>query len=192
MLGSPPRDLSGETNASLLSFPAHTAHVTERSHPAYDCSHCHAKPADILSPGHVFDDSPGRAEVNFQAGLSTQGAYDGAACSSLYCHGNGRGANGTYPRAGPATTCQSCHPDGTSGSAAWRTMSPGHDKHLRKGISCYECHGGVVSTLGNAIQAPTLHVNGRPEVSFPTSSIVYASARCSGVCHGEVHSSRRW
>lgn len=191
-LGSPPRDLSGETTPSLLSFPAHTAHVAERSHRPYDCTQCHTKPIDVLSPGHVFDETPGRAEVDFQAGLSAQGTYDGATCSSLYCHGNGRGANGTYARAGPATTCRSCHPDRNSGSAAWGTMSRGHDSHLGQGTPCYECHGGVVNTAGNAILDPARHVDGMVDVSFPTSNIVYTAGRCSGTCHNEGHTNERW
>ena len=191
-LGSPPRDLSGETDPTRLSFGAHTVHVTERTHPAFDCTQCHVKPSDVLSPGHVFDDTPGRAEVVFGGGLSAAGAYDGTTCSSLYCHGNGRGANGTYDKHGPTPTCGGCHPDQSSGSSAWATMSGRHARHLDQGIACYECHGAVVNQAADTILDPTLHVNGQPDLLFTTSSITYAGGGCSGICHGEGHEGERW
>ena len=63
----------------------------------FDCVNCHRKPDDVLFPYHVFDASPRRAENDLSGGLSNVGVYDPVAgqCTNLYCHGTGRGSNGT-------------------------------------------------------------------------------------------------
>jgi predicted CxxxxCH...CXXCH cytochrome family protein len=112
----------------------------------------------------MFDSTPGHAEVVMTAGLSARGTYDGNTCANLYCHGNGRGPNGTYARNGPTTTCSSCH----------------------------DCHSTVASTTGNAILDPTLHVNGQPDVSLTDGGMTRTAGLCSGTCHDQLHSSFSW
>ena len=109
-----------------------------------DCIQCHAaKPADILSPGHwiVGDTTPGIPEILFANGLNAGGAFGGSGtgtCTQSYCHGNGRGKNGTVKHTDPTPTCKTCH--GYTGATAG--MSGHHGGHVGGGIggTCYDCH----------------------------------------------------
>lgn len=186
--GAPPVDMDGSTSA--VSFPEHSVHVEENTHPACDCNECHALPADVLSTGHLFigDTTAGAAELGFTAGLSPVGRYAGSgSCSNLYCHGNGNGRLGSATTGG-ATTCGTCH--GTANSPGG--MSGRHSDHFDReiGAGCADCHAGTVSD-NTTLLDPTLHVNGTPDLSFP-SGIVYADGRCTGTCHTERHSSESW
>lgn len=191
-LGAPPRDLSGVTDVNALTFRAHTAHSTPgQGHPAYDCTQCHNKPTDVLSPGHSFDDTPGRAEVVFAAGLSSAGVYAGnGACNNLYCHGNGRGTLGMYAHDQGPPACGSCHPTQASGSTAWRNLSGRHRTHLREGITCDECHSGIVNDA-SAIIGPDLHVDGLKQVVFAGTGVTRNNG-CTGTCHNERHTNQTW
>ena len=189
--GAPPADIDG--SGTDLSFSAHTVHVTQTIHGAWDCTTCHVKPVDVLSLGHVFleDETPGAAEVDLSAGLSEQATYlGGASCSNLYCHGDGQGHNGAWSVAQGPVSCASCHADISSGRAGWEHMSGEHEDHLREGLVCADCHGGVVST-DQTILAPTKHVDGEPDLDLP-GTLTYASGSCSGVCHGESHDDQDW
>lgn len=188
--GAPPRDLGGETLREALSFIAHAEHVAERNHAPYDCTQCHAKPMDVLTEGHVFDDTPGAAEVGFSAGLSSAGTYAGGGrCDNLYCHGNGRtAASFTHDRARP--DCDGCHAGPTSGETGARTLSGRHRDHVRENIRCDECHAMTVSSSG-AIATPAAHVNGTKDVVFAAAGMTRAGT-CTGTCHNEVHQAERW
>jgi predicted CxxxxCH...CXXCH cytochrome family protein len=184
--GAPPRDLGSSDLNTAQSFVAHTAHVTGGIASPFDCTQCHVKPTDVMSASHAFDSTPAKAEVSMAAGLSAAGTYDGnGTCTNLYCHGNGRGDNGTATDGMGTPTCSGCHPGMNSGSTAWSTMSGSHRKHLGMGYSCDDCHGQVSGMGGTAVLAPSLHVDGKKETSFPTSSIVYDpnTKRCTGSCH---------
>lgn len=177
--GAPPRDLGG---ALPLSFRPHPQHVASSGlHGAFDCTECHRKPTDVLSAEHVFDSTPGRAEVIFSGGLSSAARYDGAGtCSALYCHGNGRTSNGSYRQSDPAPTCESCHPT--------RGLGGRHGDHLGRevGATCYDCHADTIGPTG-AIASPGRHVNGAPEVHFAAAGMTFAAGGCSGMCHGQDH-----
>ena len=181
--GAPPRDLRGATDRASLTFPAHTAHVTaSANHVAFDCTSCHVKPTDVLSAGHVFDDTPdGKSEVTFAGGLSPTGTYATGTCSTLYCHGTGVGSTGSVRVSDGARNCGSCH-------AASPTTGQ-HSRHRRLGYACYECHGDTVDQSGNIVR-PELHVNGRKDTKFGTSTIVFRSGTCTGTCHGQGHQER--
>jgi len=191
--GAPPRDLDGTTDSRLISFAAHTAHVTGTRHGATACRSCHTEPTDVLTAGHMFDNTPGAVEVSLAGGLSPHGVWDGdGGCTSLYCHGNGRSENGTSHAGDASLTCDSCHPSLASGTAGWSTMSGDHNRHLRKGITCSECHNAVVRS-GESISGPSLHVNGRPDRMFTANGFNQdASGRCSGFCHNEFHFFEGW
>ena len=181
--GAPPEGLGLE-----IRFP-HTAHVQgPRSH-AYDCVECHAVPESLLAAGHIFDDTPGRAEVDLSGGISPNGQHsqDGA-CSSLYCHGSGKGDDGSITRDSATPACDGCHPSKAGGSSAWESMSGDHRKHLNKNIECADCHGSVVSGSDRVI-TPDLHVNGAHEIQMP-AGIVWSGGRCTGLCHWKGHSER--
>jgi len=193
LTGAPPRDLGTLPMSGSLAFLAHTVHVTQGISKAYDCTECHTKPSDVLSMEHAFDDTPGRGEVRFSTGLSAAGAYDGAGtCSSLYCHGNGRGNNGTAVDGSAPMQCNSCHP-GMASANDWGSMSGEHRKHLNEGFNCGNCHVDVTDN-GLSIREPLLHVDGANQVRFTDSQVTYnpATGRCSGSCHGENHQSESW
>lgn len=195
--GAPPRDLGALPMSGSLAFLAHTVHVTEGISQAYDCTECHRKPSNVLSIEHAFDDTPGSAEVSFAMGLSDGGAYNGAGtCSSMYCHGNGQGSNGTaVDGSGPilSTQCQWCHPGMESSDEDLRTMSGEHRKHLKEELDCGNCHNNVTSD-GMSIHAPLLHVDGENQIDFTDLAISYnpATGRCAGDCHGKKHENKRW
>jgi hypothetical protein len=197
--GAPPLDLDGTSDPAKLSFPGHPAHTSGRLSAPFDCNNCHRKPTDVLSPYHVFDASPRRAENNLTGGLSTVGVYDPVQgkCFNLYCHGTGRGSNGTVDKHAPGPlACSACHADMTT-PARWSTMTDHHSTHLVKGnINCTNCHVGVSSKDPGVIDGKTLHVNGKPDVGFSADSGTMqfdaGSHSCTGTCHNEVHDGRTW
>ncbi len=192
MTGAPPRDLNGTTQRAQLSFRAHTEHGSNTLHPAYDCVQCHTKPSDVLSSNHIFDSTPGHVEVSFLGGISASGTYGGSgACSTLYCHGNGRTSQGSYNHTQAAPACGSCHPGPSATGIQALRMSGQHGRHIGERIACAECHADTVSSNGMII-GPDRHVNGMKDFRAPGTTITYSGGRCSGNCHGEVHNARRW
>jgi predicted CxxxxCH...CXXCH cytochrome family protein len=192
LLGSPPRDLAGVV--ANISFPGHTSHVTVGIAGGFDCVQCHVKAVDVLSPGHAFDDTKGVAEVDLAGGLSPQGTYNGAGtCSNLYCHGNGRGNNGSAVDGAAPMQCDSCHPGMGSSENAWGSMSGEHRKHLQENFDCGECHLEVTSD-GMSIQDPLQHVDGINQVQLANTGITYngSTRRCAGGCHGKSHDNEGW
>lgn len=189
--GAPPRDLNGTTDTMALSFRAHTQHVSESDHAPYDCTQCHVKPEDVLSVGHIFDDTRG-AEVDFSGGISADGVYDGnGSCSSMYCHGNGRGANGSYAHDRAKPDCNGCHPGPRPNDTQLRTMSGEHRKHMREGLACTDCHNDTVSGAGTLVDV-SLHANGEKDVVFGSATMSRNNGTCTGTCHNERHSGERW
>ena len=182
--GAPPRDI--DAPSSDISFVAHTAHVTEGIAAAAACSECHVQPVDVMSDGHVFDSTHEAAEVTFGGGRSSQATYDGDTCANVYCHGDGRGDNGSIAKTSGPLPCTGCHAtDGTG-------MSGEHRRHIaNEGMACTECHETVVSAA-DAIIAPALHVDGAREVSFAEGG-TYAPANrsCSGLAGG-CHGTKSW
>lgn len=172
------------------SFTAHPRHVTLSSAPAFDCVQCHRKPPDALTAGHMFDATPAKAEVSFTGGLSAVATFDGVnRCTNLYCHGNGRGDNGTIDDGAAPRTCGGCHASKASGEAAWALMSGDHRKHLQENnINCQDCHG-LTTTTGTTVTNPALHINKLREIKFSAAGFTYdpATRRCTGTCHGDNH-----
>ena len=196
MTGAPPRNLDGSAGAGV--FPPHTRHVGSTIAAKIDCVQCHVKASDVLSPGHIFDDTKGTAEVDFGGGLNTQGRFDETTgCSNLYCHGNGRTDTGSVSKTAAAMTCTSCHAGMASDQAGRATMSGQHPLHLGvSGVTCGDCHNSVTPD-GVSIAAAGLHVNGTREVVFsPDSAPGFgfdASAQtCTGSCHGHAHAGQGW
>jgi len=197
--GAPPRDLDGQLDPKRISFPGHPAHTSGRLSAPFDCSNCHRKPTDVLTPYHVFDASPRRAENNLTGGLSTVGVYDPVLgrCTNLYCHGTGRGSSGTVSKLalGPLA-CNACHADMTN-QQQWPTMSARHLKHLVQGsVDCTHCHNQTVSGAASVLADKSVHVNGKVEIAFNTdaSNMTYNAGNktCTGNCHSEQHNARSW
>ena len=178
--------------AALLTFPAHTSHVTRGNHAAFDCTECHVKPADVLSAGHFLlgDATPAIAENTFTAGLSPNGSWDNGAmsCANLYCHGTGR-TNGSA-HVGTTYACGGCHAVETSSQSAINGMSGQHGRHLAEGIACSDCHSATVAS-GHTISSPDLHVNGVADVALPTG-MTWSSGTCTGLCHFQPHLHQTW
>jgi hypothetical protein len=190
--GAPPRDIDGEDAPEEISFRAHTSHVTQSNHESWDCVECHVQPTDVLSPGHLFDDSPGRAEVEFSGGLAYGAVYDSAGgCSNVYCHGDGGGTNGDSQDDGQALTCGSCHPSPDSGVNSWGTMSGEHSLHLQDGMVCADCHAGVVNQ-SQTVVGPSLHVDGDIDSTFSDENISWDGDSCTGLCHLKIHLWKSW
>jgi predicted CxxxxCH...CXXCH cytochrome family protein len=184
--GAPPQDIDDNTNMATLSFPPHRLHIDSELHATWDCTQCHTKPTSALFPGHLFvDDTPGQAEVTFAAGLSDLGTYDGnGSCSNLYCHGNGRGDNGSVDLT-DNVTCESCHTTGGLGGQ--------HDEHLDEGAQCADCHDTVNTQVD--IVLPAQHVNGVVNLDLPPG-ITTVGQNCTGSCHlgdeTEDHEGYNW
>jgi predicted CxxxxCH...CXXCH cytochrome family protein len=187
--GAPPRFLDeADAMRGATTFLVHSEHVTEGDHPAYDCVQCHKKPVDVLSAGHMFDldtETPGRAEINFVAGLSKAGTYQPGTCANLYCHGNGR-STGAVKHTDSGLNCGSCHADRIRPTA----LGGSHAAHLTTTeggqIQCAECHGQVVSG-DNVITGKARHVDGRVDVRLPSGVTMDSAKTCTGTCHGFLH-----
>ncbi len=195
--GLPPEDLDNTTNEASISFKAHPEHGEATLHPSYDCINCHPSAGysdALLDTNHWFDTTPGTAEVSFAGAVQSGGTYSGTTCSTIYCHGDGRGT-GTVSDGTSGFACDDCHPDESSNADAWDGMSGEHKKHLEAGYACEECHSSVVDGGQNLI-GPAFHVDGEPTVvPLPSSGITWSGTTCSGGrCHGSghSHSNDRW
>lgn len=194
--GAPPRNLDGTNHVG--AFPSHTAHVTGSAFAnAYDCTECHVKAKDVLSAGHIFGNPPGGALNDFGAGVSPQATFDRTTgtCANVYCHGNGRGDNGTMAANAPPVQCSGCHAVAASAANALAGMSGPHASHMAdpSGITCADCHGAT-TTDGATIANKDLHINGKADIMIPTAGFTYdaTAGTCTGVCHGVGHSAFTW
>jgi predicted CxxxxCH...CXXCH cytochrome family protein len=192
--GAPPIAADGTDTPGR--FPLHAEHVTSPTlAQPMDCLQCHVKAIDVLSPGHVFDDTKGTAENAFGAGIAPQTIFDAeAGCANVYCHGDGRGDTGSVGLAGGAMTCVSCHAGMDSAPAERGAMSGAHGLHLAAaGVTCAECHSAV-TTDGVALADVSRHVNGQKDVTFLAAGFAYdtATQKCTGSCHGHPHGGQVW
>lgn len=191
LTGAPPEEI--DDGDEDLSFGAHARHVSENTHAAYDCTQCHSKPTDVLTPGHMFDDTPVVAETDFSGGLSAGASWSSSAasCSDAYCHGTGRRDGDVQVSDGPLS-CDSCHPDKGSSEARIESMSGEHHAHVwDERIDCAECHADTTDRY-ESIVTPALHVDGDVQVRLTEGSITLSGGRCTGSCHGEEHRSETW
>jgi predicted CxxxxCH...CXXCH cytochrome family protein len=155
---APPTDTLGNTDPSAPGVGAHQAHLAGEV--PISCQECHVVPT-------TTDHSDGQVELAFGTLASTGGvtpSFDGAGCSSTYCHGTFSGGNaGNTPTwtGGPAgAACGTCHGSG-------HDPRPGglHPTHG----DCGNCHAGYTATTVNTGK----HVNGVLDVTLTCTS-----------CHG--------
>ena len=177
---APPKDLKGNTATTAPGVGAHQAHLkASTSYHAVVCASCHVVPQTVGAPGHIDGDNI--AEVKFDT-LNPLGVFTEATstCSTMYCHGNGRGGNGTitFVQVGPLA-CTSCHPTNGTG------MSGRHSTHIRgEGMKCSQCHRDVVDQNMTIIKAD-LHVNGVHEVKMAAGTWNATARTCANTgCHG--------
>jgi hypothetical protein len=192
--GAPPVHISGVDDGAAASFLPHLAHVQQTviKRPL-DCVECHVKPADILTPGHLFlgDSTPGVAETSFVASVSSAGQWNAnGSCSNLWCHGNGRGDNGQIRHDATVQGCADCHPGPASGFGQWLRMSGEHAAHLGDEVMCWECHGATVDDQ-NDIVGFAEHINRTVDVAL-RQGMTRVNGRCDGTCHTERHNNRTW
>ena len=192
--GAPPRNIDGsDTSASF--FNAHFPHLNSDKTNQIDCQQCHRTVTDVLSLGHMFDDTPAKVEVDFSTGLSPSGSYvDSLGCSNTYCHGGGRVDESFVSIAEQPMLCSSCHGDIDSNDETLGEMSGFHALHVSdENIGCHECHQQTTAD-NQSILDLNVHINGQRDVAFRESSISFdpQSATCSGVCHEEQHNNIVW
>ncbi|MFN0249152.1 MAG: CxxxxCH/CxxCH domain c-type cytochrome [Kofleriaceae bacterium] len=175
---APPRDLAGNTDKTAPGVGAHQAHLQPSAwRQAMACTSCHLVPASVDAPGHLDGDNV--AEIRFD-GMNPTGAHAAGSCSTMYCHGNGRGENGTIAWLAPGPlACTGCH--ATNGTG----MSGDHLRHIgQENMQCSECHGAVVNANMGIVGA-NLHVNGVNEVRMAQGTYDPATRQCSATgCHG--------
>ncbi len=170
------------------SFPPHTSHVTDDVHAPWDCTECHLQPDDVLSEGHIFDDTPGRGEVTFAASQAPETSWDGEGCSNNACHSDGL-SDGEVLLTDAPLTCDGCHPGPESLPTEQGDMSGDHLQHTMHGVPCSECHPNV-DAQGQIID-PVTHVDLLPTVAMP-AEVTVDSGHCSGTCHDYQHFSISW
>jgi predicted CxxxxCH...CXXCH cytochrome family protein len=177
---APPKDLAGNTARTARGVGAHQIHLAPSNwHRAVTCSNCHAVPTTVDAPGHRDGDNV--AEVKFDT-LNPAGTYASGTttCATQYCHGNGRGNNGTisWLATGPLA-CGACHSVNGTG------MSGDHARHINEeNMRCSQCHATVVNQNMTIIGA-ALHVNGVHEVKMANGTYNPATRQCSNTaCHG--------
>jgi hypothetical protein len=185
--GAPPRDIDGTTDADDTSFWAHATHTTETDGPAYACTECHVERTTVTDAGHLFDDTPGRAEVDFSAGISEGAVWSNGSCTNAYCHGDGQ-ETGDQELDGGDVVCGDCHAIASSGFAGIVQLSGEHREHFGHNVGCEVCHPNTDD--GNDIENPTTHVDG--EVTLDMPDVTVDDGRCSGSCHGENHQNEDW
>jgi predicted CxxxxCH...CXXCH cytochrome family protein len=189
--GMPPRDPGSSNTSVSQKFIAHSKHVSPTMMSANDCTTCHTKPTDVMSPHHAFDVVNGTNDVNLRGdGRNPMATFTGngtgnATCSGLYCHGNGQaGSTGTYTDGLAPMTCVSCH----GGDANNRTGMTGEHRSNHGGITCSECHNMTIATGNNAsttVSNPALHINGGVDVLFARGGTWNTTTKqCSPACHG--------
>jgi predicted CxxxxCH...CXXCH cytochrome family protein len=173
---APPKDLAGLAISPKVG--AHQAHLKSSTwRHAIPCASCHVVPQTSDAPGHRDGDNI--AEVKFDT-MNPVGAFAAGSCSTMYCHGNGRGGNGTisWVATGPLP-CTGCHQTNGTG------MSGDHRRHIiGENMRCSECHATVVNANMGIINAD-LHVNGLHEVKMAQGTFNPATRQCANTgCHG--------
>lgn len=158
---APPRDVSGNTDPSLLSVGAHQAHLVGRGLArVLECSECHSVPEQVNSSGHIDDVVADPAEVIFGGDVATafsaQPRYEAGSCAQTFCHGDsfiagGSGGSQTVPlwnvTDGSQVTCTSCH------------GMPPPTPHPQEGVSdCAQCHRNM--DTDGSFTHPERHVDG--------------------------------
>ncbi|WP_242343295.1 CxxxxCH/CxxCH domain c-type cytochrome [Anaeromyxobacter terrae] len=151
---APPFGTRGETLTTQRAVGAHQKHVVDgRIRKAFACNDCHALVTDL------GEHANGSISMPF-TGLASQGTtpmWNGATCSSTYCHGATLAAGGSTPAptwtvvsTGP-TTCSSCH------------GAPPPLPHPQS-ADCSRCHKGTVLATGEIDVAGGKHLDGTVQV----------------------------
>lgn len=181
---APPKDVSGDTARTAAGVGAHQAHLGAPTfgHRPVVCLDCHKVPTTQAAPGHIDGDNIAEVTFGFLNPIATYTAGT-TTCSNLYCHGNGRGGNGTRDWLSmDAQQCGDCHRiDG-------QNMSGDHQDHLDKDLLCSDCHSTVVDAAMGII-GPNLHINGVHEVKMAQGTWNPNTRQCA---NSGCHNTRTW
>ena len=155
--GAPPRTIWGQS-ADTVRVGAHTAHVAGGAIRApLDCSACHVKPTDALSPGHI-DTTTGTPMATVTWGALATGnvtpaggfaltpttpSWDrsnGGTCSSTYCHGSYSGTYSyeVYDWGSDTYVTNTVNFAGAKGAPTWTAGA----------MTCTSCHGNPPAGTG--------------------------------------------
>ncbi len=186
--GAPPRDIDGTVAEDDTSFWPHTTHSIETDGPAYACVQCHKRPTNVLDEGHLWDGTPGVAEVDFSGGISPDAAWSATGCTNAYCHGTGQD-EGDVELDGYGVNCGSCHPVAGASNQEIAQLSGEHREHVVHNVDCQECHPNTGD--GADITDPGSHVDGEVTLQMPYG-VTRTNGRCTGSCHNENHNNDSW
>jgi predicted CxxxxCH...CXXCH cytochrome family protein len=175
---APPADASGQSTGKRVGTHQQHLRASALRGQGVPCASCHVTPSDAVS--HEQDKTKivrfrglARAVLHV-SDTPINPAYDGTACSNVYCHGaftGGNAATVTWDSTA-ALTCNDCH-----GRAAGAAATPPAGTHDVSNTDCGGCHGGYTATSVN----PALHVNGQIDGGGePTTA-----SDCAG-CHGAI------
>ncbi|MBI5070648.1 MAG: CxxxxCH/CxxCH domain-containing protein, partial [Deltaproteobacteria bacterium] len=172
---APPRGLLGEQTGRPVG--AHDAHLRDGAFSrALACANCHLMPGSIsthqpqaLQGKVTFTNVLPNADAAW-LGLSTGApAWDGATCSSTYCHGNFPGGSAVaLSWLTGAVQCGSCH--GTP-----PTVIRNGGTHTAA-TNCEGCHGTGYTATAIAGAALATHVDG---------NVTLAGSGACDSCHGQ-------
>jgi len=179
---APPKDLADNTGTTQVGVGAHQVHLTGSTWSegyTKDCTICHTMPQTLDAAGHVGDDTPGIAEINFgvfahtEEDLFTSWNHETKTCSNVYCHGafEFKKENSEYPFAYTGDVMS-----GNNVNMIWTDVGSGQadcgtchglppQGHQVQGTVtvCSGCHGRVVDENNNIINK-ALHINGQADV----------------------------
>ncbi len=172
LTGAPPRPIWGNTDP--LAVGAHTSHLvaTHALAPRFDCTACHVKPANMLSPSHVDGSVTVTGYTGTDPALAAAVTDPGfspatGSCATAYCHGatllGGTNRTPLWTRVdGSQVACGTCHglPPSTGYPIGGRSAHNFHE--ALQGVACSRCHVGYTQ----ATVDPARHVNGTRDVLF--------------------------
>jgi predicted CxxxxCH...CXXCH cytochrome family protein len=125
------------------------------------CAECHPTP---IGSSHDY-----QVQVAFNGPLGSAGttpSWDGASCSSVYCHGATLpGARNPSPTWGTTISCGDCHFAGSPPAPHTPTDATGQP--LTRITQCYQCHATTVAPTGTILKDGGKHVNGVIDLALP-------------------------
>ncbi|HET9754562.1 MAG TPA: CxxxxCH/CxxCH domain-containing protein, partial [Myxococcales bacterium] len=161
---APPLGTHGETATTSRAVGAHQQHLAGAAlGKRIACGECHVVPNTVPHANGVVDVAfgPLARSGNVQPG------WDGATCSSTYCHGATlAGGKRTQPSwtvvDGSQRTCDSCH-----------GAPPPNSSHTRTDLDCSTCHPAGNSATAGTVAAT--HLDAKLDVAVTCTS-----------CHGDA------
>ncbi|MGC2062402.1 MAG: CxxxxCH/CxxCH domain-containing protein [Thermodesulfovibrionales bacterium] len=196
---------SAATDATRTWSPAHDKHTTSVSGYNFTCDVCHNTVAtNNTTVSNPLLHANGVKNVNFNTTYGGQNTpYASPSCSNTYCHSDGTSvASGAAPvhvaeSWADTMACNSCHgiPSDPSGRPSYNDISdvppgPKANEHVgatvnkHASMDCNTCHF-TVTTTGNTITNPALHVNKQYNVSSGPGTnyqFTYAYDPAGGTC----------